>query len=112
MLVKGPAALMRIYTSERAKAGISPLHEVVVERAHAVPIAGVTVQRAVAGYGERGDMQRASLLDLSGNLPLVIELVDEEAKLRAFLREIEEVGDLGLVTLQPLEVLHYGHGGH
>lgn len=51
---------------------------------------------------------RASILDLSGNLPLVIEIVDEEARLRAFPPTLEGMRDIGLVTLEAIEVLHYG----
>ncbi len=104
----GKAALMRIYTDERANAEGGPLHTIVVKRAREAKIAGATVLRGVVGFGESGHVQRASILDLSGNLPLVIELVDEEAKLRAFLPMLEGMTDIGLVTIEALEVLHYG----
>ena len=102
------AAIMRIYTDERAKCGGSPLYREVVERARKVPLAGATVLRAVVGFGQNESVQRASILDISGNLPLVIELVDNEDKLRAFLPALEGMEDIGLVTLEALEVLHYG----
>ena len=60
--------------------------------------------RAVVGLGESGDVQRASILDMSGDLPLV----DEEAELRAFLDTLLELTDVGLVTLEVVEVTHYG----
>ena len=107
MLV-GRAARVRVYTDERAKDDGGPLYQGVVERARRAGIAGATVLRAVVGYGESGDVQRASILDLSGNLPLVVELVDEEAKLRAFIARLEGLTDIGLVTLEGVEVLHYG----
>ena len=84
------------------------MHSGVVERARQQGIAGATVLRGVVGFGESGNVQRASILDLSGNLPLVIELVDEEAKLRAFMSSLAGLTDIGLVTLETLEVLHYG----
>lgn len=105
------ASMMRIYTDERAKADGSPLFTEIVERARKVPLAGATVLRAVIGFGESGSVQRASILDLSGNLPLVIELVDDDEKLRAFLQELEGMPDIGLVTLEEIEVLHYGPKG-
>ncbi len=64
--------------------------------------------RAVVGFGESGHVQRAFILDLSGNLPLVIEIVDEEEKLRAFRPMLEGMTGVGLVTLETVEVLHYG----
>ncbi len=104
----GTVALMRIYTDERAKDGGSPLYQGIVERALKAGIAGATVLRAVVGFGASGHVQRASILDLSGNLPLVIELVDEEAKLRELWKTLEGLRDIGLVTLEEIEVLHYG----
>ena len=107
----GKAAIMRIYTDERAKSDDGPLYTAIVKQARDGQIAGATVLRGAVGYGESRNVQRASILDLSGNLPLVIELVDEEAKLRAFLTTLEGMRDIGLVTLEPLEVLHYGGHG-
>jgi len=104
----GTAALMRIYTDERASANGGPLHTMIVQRARDAKLAGATVLRGVVGFGESGHVQRASILDLSGNLPLVIEIVDSEEKLRAFLPTLEGMTDIGLVTLERLEVLHYG----
>lgn len=104
----GRAALMRVYTDERAKCDEGPLYRVVVDKARQAGIAGATVLRGAVGFGESKHIQRASILDLSGNLPLVIELVDEDAALRAFLPMLEGMTDIGLVTLEPIEILHYG----
>ena len=104
---------MRIYTDEKAKGDDrfhGPLYDAIVRHARDQKIAGATVLRGVVGFGVDGNVQRASILDLSGNLPLTIELVDEEDKLRAFFRSIHGLKDIGLVTLQPVEVLHYGGG--
>ena len=107
MLQKGPAALMRIYTDERSKGDDGPLSTAIVEKARAGGIAGATVLRAVVGFGESKSVQRASILDLSGNLPLIIELVDEKDRLKAFMSELAGMQDIGLVTLEDVEVLHY-----
>ncbi len=104
----GRAARMRVYTDERATDDGGPLYQAIIERARRAGIAGGTVLRAVVGFGESGDVQRASILDLSGNLPLVVELVDEEATLRAFLETLEGFTEVGLVTLEAVEVMHYG----
>ena len=106
--MRGSVAMMRIYTDERAKSDDGPLYAAIVERARQARLAGATVLRGAIGFGENGHVQRASILDLSGNLPLVIEIVDEEAKLRAFLPTLEGMTDIGLVTLEKVEVLHYG----
>ena len=104
----GHVAMMRIYTDERAKGDNGPLYSAIVEKARHAHLAGATVLRGAIGFGESGHVQRASILDLSGNLPLVIEIVDEDAKLRAFLPILQGMSDIGLVTLEPVEVLHYG----
>lgn len=110
MGIKGRAALMRLYTDEKAKDGSGPLYNAIVERARKAKIAGATVIRGVVGFGIEGHVQRASILDLSGNLPLVVELVDDEQKLRAFFASLSGLRDIGLVTLQAIEVLHYDGG--
>lgn len=102
------AALMRIYTDESARAAHKSLFEAIVCKARDAGIAGATVLRGPMGFGHTHRIQNASILNLAANLPLVIEIVDEEAKLRAFLGAIETMDDIGLVTLEKVEVLHYG----
>ena len=106
----GRRAIMRIYTDERARGEHGPLYDTIVKRAGDAGIAGATVLRGVIGFGIDGNVQRASILDLSGNLPLTVELVDDEDKLRAFFKSLEGLSDIGLVTLQEIEVLHYDGG--
>lgn len=105
---EGKAALMRIYTDERARSDDGPLFTAIVERARKSGIAGATVLRAVAGFGESKSVQRASILDLSGNLPLIVELVDDIQALRGFTNQLAGLPDIGLVTIEKIEVLHYG----
>ena len=61
------------------------------------------------GFGESQRIHNANILDLSANLPLVIEIVDAEEKLRAFADVLGGMKDIGLVTLESVEALHYGH---
>jgi PII-like signaling protein len=103
------AALLRIYTEEARRDGMRPLFESLVLKARAAGLAGATVLRGPMGFGESARIHNAGLLDLSANLPLVIELVDAEDKLRAFAGELAGLKDIGLVTLEKVEVLHDGH---
>jgi len=103
------AALLRIYTEEARRDGAQALFESVVLKARDAGLAGATVLRGPMGFGESARIHNASILDLSANLPLVIEIVDAEDKLRAFAAEIGGMKDIGLVTLEKVEVLHYGH---
>lgn len=102
------AALLRIYTEERAKNGSRPLYEVIVRKARDDGLAGATVLRGPMGYGESHHIHNANIIDLSANLPLVVEIVDAEDKLRTFVASLGEMRDIGLVTLEKVDVLHYG----
>jgi PII-like signaling protein len=112
MKAPGRAALLRIYTEERARNDGKPLYQTLLLKAADDGLAGATVLRGPMGFGESRRLHNANILDLSGNLPLVIEIVDDEAKLRTFVASLGEMRDIGLVTLQTVEVLHYGkaHG--
>ena len=99
---------MRIYTDESARSGHKSLFEHIVCKARDEGIAGATVLRGPMGFGHTHRIQNASILNLSGNLPLVIEIVDEEEKLRNFLASIENMKDIGLVTLEKVDILHNG----
>jgi uncharacterized protein len=103
------AALLRIYTEEARRDGPRALYESLVLKARAAGLAGATVLRGPMGFGESARIHSATIIDLSANLPLVIEIVDDEAKLRAFAASIGDMKDIGLVTLERVEVLHSGH---
>jgi PII-like signaling protein len=105
------AALMRIYTDESARSGHKSLFEHIVCKARDEGLAGATVLRGPMGFGHTHRIQNASILNLSGNLPLVIEIVDSEVKLRQFLFALQTLKDIGLVTLEKVEILHHGTDG-
>lgn len=102
------AMLLRIYTEEGKMSNRRPLYEDIVMRARAAKLAGATVLRGPMGFGLHAKIHTAKILDLSAKLPLVIEIVDSEDKLRAFLVELGSVKELGLVTLERVEVIHFG----
>lgn len=104
------AVLMRIYTDEDALIGDRTLVETLVERARRAHLAGATVLKGRAGFGETSRLHSHRPFDLRDNLPVVIEIVDEEEKLRAFLGALDDLTDIGLVTFEKVEVLRYG--GH
>ncbi|MFO1073845.1 MAG: DUF190 domain-containing protein [Geminicoccaceae bacterium] len=102
------AMLLRIFVGERDRAGGRPVHEAIVERARAQRLAGATVLRGPMGFGRSAHVHRAALLELSEDLPIVIEIVDAEAKIQAFLPELERLMVKGLVTVQRVTVIRYG----
>jgi hypothetical protein len=103
-----PAVLLRIYTEEGKMNNHRPLYEDIVMKARAARIAGATVLRGPMGYGLHARIHTAKILDLSAKLPLVIEMVDSEDKIRSFVAQLDSMKELGLVTLERVEVVHYG----
>jgi PII-like signaling protein len=103
-----PAVLLRIYTEEGKRGDHGPLYEDIVMKARAAGLAGATVLRGPMGYGLHAKIHTAKIIDLSAKLPLVIEIVDGEDKVRAFVGQLASLRDLGLVTLEKVEVVHYG----
>ena len=100
------AVLLRIFTEEGKTNNHRPLYEDIVMKARDAKLAGATVLRGPMGFGRHARIHTAKILDLSASLPLVIEIVDSEEKIRAFLIELDDMSDLGLVTLEKVEVIH------
>ena len=101
------ASLLRIFLGESDHAKGRPLHEVLVELAREQGLAGATVLRGIMGFGASSRMHSSKVLRLSEDLPIVVEIVDTEEKISAFLPKLEGcIGD-GLVTLERAQVLSY-----
>jgi uncharacterized protein len=101
------AVLLRVFVSEGDRWKHQPLYEAIVLRARAAHLAGATVLRGPLGYGKSSILHTAKILRLSMELPLVIEIVDTEEKIRAFLPALDEMMKGGLVTLEKVNVIHY-----
>ena len=104
------ALLLRIFFGEQDKHQGRPLYNVIVLKAREMHLAGATVLRGPMGYGRASRVHRANLLELSEDLPMVIEIVDTEARINAFLPVLEQVMGSGLVTLEKVKVIRYGDG--
>jgi hypothetical protein len=105
--IDGPALLARIYVGESDRWEGQPLHEAIVETLRSRGIAGATVLRGIEGYGRSARVHTAQILRLSEDLPILIEVVDREDRLRAVLPEIDAMVDGGLITLEHVEVIAY-----
>ena len=98
--------LLRIYTDENAHVGDRRLVDELVIRARKEGLAGATALRGRLGFGRSsGAMHRHHSLGVGDNMPMVVELVDGEAALRRFAASLEGQHHIGLVTLEPVEVL-------
>lgn len=108
MKIPEQAVLLRIFIGENDSHEGTPLHEAIVLRARELHLAGATVIRGAMGFGLSSRIHTAKILRLSSDLPLVIEIVDSEQKIEAFLPELERTMGSGLVTLEKIRVLRYG----
>lgn len=102
------AMLLRVFIGEDAKFNRRPLYERIVLEARAAHLAGATVLRGPLGFGHSAKLHSAKILDARENLPLVIEIVDAEDKIKAFLPTLDSMMPSGLVTLEKVQVLQYG----
>ena len=113
MELKGTAKLLRLFVGESDKVGHTPLYEVIVKQARERHLAGATVWRGILGFGASARMRTAKLLDLSSDLPMVIEIVDEEKKVDDFLPTLqalfEKADSGGLMTIEKVDVIRYVH---
>ncbi len=98
------AVLLRIYIGEDDRDGTTPLHEALVVKARELHLAGATVLRGVIGFGRSSRVHTTKILRLSEDLPLVLEIVDSEERIQAFLVAIEAMIDGALVTLEKVRV--------
>lgn len=103
--IDGQALLVRIYIGEADHHDGKALFQAIVERLRERGIAGATVLRGIEGFGGNAHLHMTRLLRLSEDLPVLIEVVDEEARLRAVLPELDTLVGDGLITLERVEVL-------
>ena len=109
MKLSGEGKLLRIFLGETDKFEHQPLFQVIVLRAREMGLAGATVVRGVEGFGAVSRViHTAKILRLSEDLPIVVEIVDSEEKINAFLPELDSMMGSGLVTMEKVKVLRYG----
>lgn len=103
--------LLRIFIGELDKVGHSPLYEELVYEAKKQKMAGATVTRGVMSYGANSLIHRSKFLEISEDMPIVVEIVDVEEKINQYLETVDrlfnESGCGGLVTLEKADVIHY-----
>jgi len=111
MQIPRQAALLRIFIGEDDRDDGRPLYESIVLKAREVQLAGATVLRGGMGFGKSSRLHTTKILRLSEDLPLVVEIVDSEEKINAFLPILESIMTSGLVTIEKVQVLQYGSSG-
>ena len=107
MQVPHDAALLRIFIGESDRHEHRPLYEAIVLKAREAHLAGATVLRGPMGFGKSSRLHTAKILRLSLDLPMVIEIIDSEDKIHAFLPALKGMIGGGLVTLEKVQVIEY-----
>ncbi len=110
MKLEGSGKLLRIFVGESDRHGVQPLYTAIVEKARARGIAGATVFKGIEGFGAHSVVHAARVMDLSTDLPVLIEMVDTEERIRAFLPELDALVTEGLITLETVEIIRYRAG--
>ena len=108
MQVPRNAVLLRIFIGEDGRFEHHPLYEAIVLKAREQHLAGATVLRGPMGFGHSSRLHTAKILRLSEDLPFVIEIVDSEERINAFLPVLDGMMGSGLVTMEKVQVLQYG----
>jgi PII-like signaling protein len=103
----GEQVLMRIFIGEGDRYEHKPLYEALVELLRSEGFAGATVLRGICGYGANRIYHTQKLLDLSADLPLVVEVVDTQEKINAIMPRIDAMMGGGMITLEKATVIRY-----
>lgn len=110
MKIPAQGYLLRVFIGEKDRWHGAPLYEAIVQTARRLHMAGATVLRGPMGFGAHSRLHTTSLLRLSDDLPIVIEIVDSEEKIDELLPHINEMVEEGLVTLEKVRVIKYVPG--
>jgi uncharacterized protein len=110
MQIPHEAVLLRIFIGESDRWEHKPLYEAIVLKAREAHLAGATVLRGPMGFGKSSRLHTAKILRLSMDLPMVIEIVDSEEKIQAFLPVLDAMMGGGLLTMETVKVIQYRSG--
>lgn len=109
--ITGQAHRLRIYIGESDRYHHQALYHAIVVEARKRGLAGATVVRGIEGFGPSKRIHTANMLDLSADLPILIEIIDSKEYLTPFIAALDEMMTSGLITLDPVNIVHYGVGG-
>ncbi len=108
MQIPRDAVLLRIFIGESERSDGKPLYEAIVLKARELQLGGATVLRGPMGFGRSSHLHSAKILRLSEDLPMVVEIVDSQAKIDAFMPVLDRMMGSGLITVEKVQVLQYG----
>jgi uncharacterized protein len=105
-----PALRLSVHIGESDHHGGQPLYTAIVEAARRTGLAGATVFKGIEGYGAHSVVHAARIIDLSADLPIVVEIVDSEAAIKRFLPALTAMVSDGLITLEDVRIVYRGEG--
>ncbi len=109
MQIVGLAQKVTLYIGESDKWGRKPLYTAILELLKQEDCAGATVTRALAGFGAHSRIHTATIVDFSSDLPLIVEWVDNPARIERVMPRLRQMVAEGLITVQPVEVISYSY---
>src|ERR1039458_4522250 len=108
MQIPRDAVLLRIFIGESERSGGKPLYEAIVLKARELQLGGATTLFRSMGFGKSSHLHSAKILRLSEDLPMVVEIVDSQTKIDAFMPVLDGMMGSGLITVEKVQVLQYG----
>lgn len=114
MKLEGEGTLLRIFLGESDRSDRTMLYESIVRRAREAGLAGATVFRGIEGFGAHSRIHTAKILRLSEDLPILVEIVDTEEKIRGFIPAVDALFQSsrcgGMMSLEKVDVIRYAPG--
>ena len=110
MKVDDDGMLLRVFIGESDRLGGRPLFEAIVRKARELGVAGATVLRGTEGFGAHSVIHKSHLLEMSSDLPIVIEIVDSADRIRALLPHLDGMVSEGMMTMENVRILAYRAG--
>jgi PII-like signaling protein len=107
LIIEEDDILVKIFLAEKEKFKDISLYEYIVLKCKEIGIAGVTVTRGIMGYGADKRMHSAKLVELSSNLPIIVEIIDTEENINKLRPYLDEVINKGFITLEKIHVVKY-----
>ena len=109
MVISGECQMVRVYLGEKERLEGKPLYEGIVEKIENLGAAGVTVFRGIEGFGAAKHIHKTKPLQYSGDLPILIEIVDKEDRINEILSAVEPMIRRGLILRHTVHVVAYRH---
>jgi uncharacterized protein len=109
MEIQENGILLRVFIGESDRSGGQPLYEVILQKTRELGLAGATVLRGIEGFGANSIVHKAALLEMSTDLPLVIEIMDQQEKIELLLPHLQTLVQEGLITMEHVRILLYRH---